>query len=167
MPGKYTVGAQPCCLCWSLPVSAHPQWSCPPDPTWGEQNTRGSAISNCSQVAKAQWHKLMHSKLITQWTNRSRLELRNSLFIIKEYSWHLKFHHCLLHCSFNAPYTNKIFRMRRSLLPRSWYWGQWQHTANNGWGWSRGHWWCHHCPGCRGACLHSGPTAWPGRPAQK
>lgn len=31
-PGSCTVGAQPYCLGWSPLVSAHPQWSCPPDP---------------------------------------------------------------------------------------------------------------------------------------
>lgn len=45
-------------------------------------------------------------------------------------------------------------------LPRSWWRGQWLHRASIGWGWSRGHWWCHLHPGCIDACLHSGPRAW-------
>lgn len=48
---------------------------------------------------------MQSSKLSTQWSNWSKLELRNSLFIIKEYSRHSKFHHCSLYRSFNASYT--------------------------------------------------------------
>lgn len=101
---------------------------------------------------------------ITYW---SRLELRNSLCYHQRIQLALNVTSLpfalVLKCSIDRSWNVKV----EVFLPKSWYWGQWRHTASNGWGWSRGHWWCHHCPGYRGACLHSGPTAWPGHPGQR
>lgn len=72
--------------------------------------------------------------------------------------------------TFNAALFWRYSNVRKlkswGCLPRSWCSDQWQHITSNGWGWSREHWWCHHCPGCKGACLRSGPTAWLDHPAK-
>lgn len=57
MPSKDTVGVQPCCLCWSPPAWAHPQWSCPPDPWWEKaEELSVTAPSNKRSVTEVNAH---------------------------------------------------------------------------------------------------------------
>lgn len=77
-PMRCTGAVLPCCWCWSLPVWAHPQWSCLPSPgskdNWGRKvNSRDGGFSTqCLLLLHHQWHSetasgFLHKSRVIRW----------------------------------------------------------------------------------------------------